>query len=115
MTREHLLILVVLAFVLLINLIVRLLRRRAAGEAPRARESEESAVPPRPQRLPPAIAPRRVHEAPGAAPVPRAVPSVTPPARVRAPVGGLHAVRRGIVLMTILGPCRALEPPDCAG
>jgi len=31
--------------------------------------------------------------------------------RRRGPLGGQSDVRRGIVLMTLLGPCRALEPP----
>jgi hypothetical protein len=41
-------------------------------------------------------------------------PTPAAPAGARAPVrsrlGTLQDVRRGIVLMTVLGPCRALEP-----
>jgi hypothetical protein len=37
---------------------------------------------------------------------------VAPRSQGRPPLGGLRAVRHGIVLMTILGPCRALESLD---
>jgi hypothetical protein len=50
-------------------------------------------------------------EGPVGAPAPAAVPPVAIRRQARAPVGSLRDVRRGIVLMTILGPCRALEPP----
>lgn len=47
-------------------------------------------------------------------PLPAVRPLVT--ARQPAPVrlGSRRDIRRAIVLMTLLGPCRALEPPDCA-
>jgi len=32
--------------------------------------------------------------------------------RRRWPVGDLREARRGIVLITVFGPCRGLEPPD---
>src|SRR5688572_15840637 len=112
MTRAQLLILVGMAVILLINFVRRMLKRRVEGEASRRRESEVSGIP-RPSRQPPPIvAPRRFDEASGALPPSRAVPRVAPRPRHRAPVGSLRAVRRGIVLMTTLGPCRALEPPD---
>ena len=114
MTREQLFILLVLAFVLLINFAVRVLRKRVADEAPRAREPEAPQISPRARRPPPVVAPRRPHEGPVAAPSPRAVPPVTRRRQTGAPVGDLRTVRRGIVLMTILRPCRALEPPDDA-
>jgi len=107
MTREQLFILVVLVFVLLINFAVRMLKRRVSGEAPRTRESEVSEIPRPARRPPPVVAPRRFPAAPGADPLSLAVLRVAP----RPPLGGLRVVRRGIVLMTILGPCRALEPP----
>ena len=37
---------------------------------------------------------------------------VAPPASARGRTGSLREVRRGIVRMTILGPCRSLERPD---
>jgi hypothetical protein len=112
MTREQLLILLVLAFVLLINFAARVLRRWVKGDAPRGIEPETPQIPPRGQRLPPAeVQPRRAREGPHRAPLPLAVAPSAARRRARLPVGSLRAVRRGIVLMTILGPCRALEPP----
>jgi hypothetical protein len=113
MTREQLLILVILVFVLLLNLLARLLRRRVKGEALRGVEPQAPPIPSRAYRRAPSVAePPRAREGPHAAPVPVAVPPGAPPRRARSPVGGLQGVRRGIVLMTILRPCRALEPPD---
>ncbi|MCC6717348.1 MAG: hypothetical protein IT555_05645 [Acetobacteraceae bacterium] len=48
---------------------------------------------------------------------PRAPPAVAPQHPARAPAPRRHfatlaEARRGIVLMTVLGPCRALEPPS---
>jgi hypothetical protein len=111
MTREQLLILVVLGLVLLSNVVARVLRRWVGGEVPRAREFDVSEMP-RPARRPPSVvAPRRLPAVPDTTPLPPTMPRGVPRSRSRAPLGGLRAVRRGIVLMTILGPCRALEPP----
>jgi len=44
-------------------------------------------------------------------PVPTVVPPVATRRRASSPLGSLQEVRRGIVLMTLLGPCRALESP----
>jgi hypothetical protein len=112
MTGEQLLILVVLGLVLLSNVVARLLRRWISGEAARPRESDVSEGTQAARRPPPVTRPRRPPVAPETSPVPRAAPRVAPRPRRRAPLGGRRAVRRGIVLMTILGPCRALEPPD---
>lgn len=111
MTRTQLLFLLLMAFVLLLNFVTRALRRRVVRAAPRSSESEVSEIPRRAQRPPPATTPRRSPEAPRTAPLPVAVRPATPQPRARAPLGGLRAVRRGVVLMTILGPCRAVEPP----
>jgi hypothetical protein len=48
-----------------------------------------------------------------ASPRPPAAARVRPAAgrRRRGPLGSLSDVRRGVVMMTLLGPCRALEPP----
>lgn len=114
MTRTQLLFLLLIAFVLLLNFVTRALRRRVVRAAPRSSESKVSEIPRGAQRPPPATTPRRSSEAPRAprtAPLPVAVRPARPQPRARAPLGGLRAVRRGVVLMTILGPCRALEPP----
>jgi hypothetical protein len=112
MTREQLLLLAGMALVLLINFIRRMRQRRAGGEAPRRRESDVSERPQPARRTPPVVAPRRLPAARDTTPLPLATPRMAPRSRARAPLGGLRAVRHGIVLMTILGPCRALEPPD---
>jgi hypothetical protein len=112
MTRAQLVILVMVALVLLVNLLARVLRRGVKGAAPRGLEPDAPQIPPRGHRLPPPVVqPRRAREGPHDVPVPRAVPPSAARRRARPPVGSLRAVRRGIVLMTILGPCRALEPP----
>jgi hypothetical protein len=112
MTRDQLLILVGLAFVLLINALARLLRRRREREAPREIEREAPMIPPRAPRLPlPVVEPRRARADRHGAPLPLSVPPYAARRRARSSVGSLQEVRHGIVLMTILGPCRALEPP----
>jgi hypothetical protein len=112
MTRAQLFILVMVALVLLVNLLARGLRRWVKGDAPRGMEPEAPQIPPRGHRPPPPVVePRRAREGSHSAPLPRAVPPSAAHRRARPPVGSLRAVRRGIVLMTILGPCRALEPP----
>jgi hypothetical protein len=112
MIRQQLLILVSLAVVLLINFVRHMLKRRAEARALRTRTSDVSEIP-RPARQPPLpVAPGRFQDVSGAVPLSLAVSRLTPRLQRRAPLGGLQAVRRGVVLMTILGPCRALEPPD---
>jgi hypothetical protein len=121
MTRQQLLILVGTALVLLINFITRLLKSRVGRETPQRPESGVSEMPRparrpppvvAPRRLPPVVAPRRLPAVPDTIQLPRAVRQVAPRPHGRKPLGGLRAVRHGIVLMTILGPCRALEPLD---
>jgi hypothetical protein len=112
MTREQLLILVVVASILLINFAARMLRRRRESAMLRESEPEAPQIPPRAHRLPPPVVqPRRAGEGAHGAPLPLAVPPSAARQRVRSSLGSLRQVRRGIVLMTVLGPCRALEPP----
>jgi hypothetical protein len=61
------------------------------------------------RRLPPA----REAVRPGF-PVPVVEPRVAIRQRALVRLGSRRDVRRAIVLMTILGPCRALDPPDPA-
>jgi hypothetical protein len=120
---EQILLLLVLVAVPLLNLLVRWLRHlaRAQHQAPAERRPAETdasharpsaALPPGPRvadRGQPQEAPRR------------AAPAPPPPVIRRA--GLLHgraAVRRAVVAMTILGPCRAMEeqppmPPSTRG
>jgi hypothetical protein len=112
MTRAQLFILVMVALVLLVNLLARVLRQWVKGDGPREIDPDTQQIPPRGSRpLPPVVEPRSAREGPHSAPLPRVVPPSAARRRGRPPVGSLRAVRRGIVLMTILGPCRALEPP----
>jgi hypothetical protein len=92
--------------VVLFNLISMFVSRRKQRA-----EAEQAPVPPSlPPRL--VVAPPRVEvptpEAmPAPAPVRRAV--VAARRRPRRDLGGPGELRRAIVLMTVLGPCRALE------
>jgi hypothetical protein len=113
MTRDQLFTLVVVAFVLLLNFVVRLLRRRREREAPRGIEPETPRSPPRVHRLPfPVVEPQRARTGPQGGPLPLVVPPSATRRRARSSLRDLRTVRRGIILMTILAPCRALEPPD---
>jgi hypothetical protein len=112
MTRTQLLLLAGMALVLLLNFIRRVRLRRVEGDAPPRPASDVSERPRPAHRPPPIMAPRQLPATPDTTPLPRAVPPMLPRPRRRAALGGLRAVRRGIMLMTILGPCRALEPPD---
>jgi hypothetical protein len=112
MTREQLILLAGMALALLINFIRRRRQRRAQDDAPRPRAPSEPERPRPAHRPPPVASPRRRPTAPDTTLLPLSSPRVTPRPRARAPLGGLRAVRHGMVLMTILGPCRALEPPD---
>jgi hypothetical protein len=115
------------------------MRRERAAESPRGPDAARVPVPvtlpapetrsadPRPRVVVPAPQPDSRRTAPGAlpphAPAQRATPSVqrrVPPPR--SPAGAPEGrrlrrridpseARRGVVLMTILGPCRGVEPP----
>jgi flagellar biosynthesis/type III secretory pathway M-ring protein FliF/YscJ len=107
-------IIVMVGFIvaLLVKTVLQQVRRRAEGQMP-----EEEPV-------------MQIHQQEQATPAPLSVPR---PSRsrvhesqvqnVRPPLGEGHFIRkslletqrdmrRGIILMTILGPCRALDPPD---
>jgi hypothetical protein len=117
---EQLLLIAIFLLVGLINMIIRQLRQRAQAPGPPAEPAEPEDVSwPAPSRMP---------ELPPAArvilPVPLAEPSVpavrpmrppapAPPAlrrrRDHRRLGSRADVRRAIVAMTVLGPCRARE------
>jgi hypothetical protein len=115
---EQILLLLVFVLVPLFNLLLRWLQRRAR-EQQRPVPAEPRAAEPvaREERLPAPMPPRARVIGPAR---PRQGPRETPPAprpqpvnRRAGPLGGRAAVRRAVVAMTILGPCRALEerPP----
>jgi len=92
---------------------MRAVKRRLEGEARRDLGPEAPSVP-APVRMPTA-------PATGAGARPRdtsrgratgmVVTSAAAGGRALQRLGSAREVRRGIVLMTVLGPCRALEPP----
>jgi len=113
---EQILLLLLFVVVPLLNVLVRWLQRRARepqrpvpaeprAAEPVAREKWPRApLPPRARMIEPALpreGPRETRPAPRPQPVVR---------RAR-PLGGRAAVRRAVVAMTILGPCRGLEEP----
>jgi hypothetical protein len=112
MTPEQILMLAVFVLVPLLNLVVRLLRRHLAGQLPRETQPEAPDTPARVRTLPSGPSARRAEA--------RAIPPRVPPPvaaarrsrrRPRVHLGSAREVRRGLVLMAVLGPCRGLEPP----
>jgi hypothetical protein len=111
MLEQLLILLFVFVFFLLPTLVERLKARHR--QAPQEGTPPLPPVPARaPTPLPPRVVVSRVSlEEPRGAPVPPVPPPRGPRPRARMALGDLRNVRRGIVLMTLLGPCRALEPP----
>jgi hypothetical protein len=126
MMLEQILIILLLFVFLLMSVLVE----RLKGRQRQASREVKPTVPPVPVRaplpVPPrVVGPRRPREegrlkAPSAdavaeesrgAPLPMGAPPRVRFPRAHVYVGNRREVRRGIVLMTLLGPCRALEPP----
>jgi hypothetical protein len=118
MTRIQVLLLAAFVLAPLFSLLMRAVKRRLEGEAPRGLGPEAPSIPVRA----------------GTSPAPTAGSGAVPRATSRGRAGGMVAsgmvatsaaaggqvpfslgrhgeVRRGIVLMTVLGTCRALEAP----
>jgi len=107
MMRAQLLLFAFGLFVWLLIVSLTAWRKRRRRAAPRQDGPHVPPVLPRARPLPP---PRVT--APRGASVP-AGGRVTPSSSARRRTGSrLREVRRGIVLMTILGPCRSLERPE---
>jgi len=113
---EQLLLLLLFVLVPLFNLLLRWLQRRAR-EQQRPVPAEPRAAEPvaREERIPAPMPPRvRVIEPARTREGPRETPPAPRPRPVigrAGPLGGRAAVRRAVVAMTILGPCRGLEEP----
>jgi hypothetical protein len=114
---EQLLLFVLILFALLLRPLLPFLTdwlKRREHDMPSEGEPEASPVL-RPERTVPrplvARPPVVLRGGPRDRPVPTVGPPVVPRRRARSHLGSLQEVRRGIVLMTILGPCRALESP----
>ncbi len=113
MTRVQVLLFAALVLAPLLNLLMRAVKRRFESNARRGLGLEAPSVP-TPVRMPPA-------PATGAGARPRdmsrgrttgmVVTSAGAGGRGLSRLGSAREVRRGIVLMAVLGPCRALEPP----
>ena len=98
----------------LFSYVARWLKREIEGSADRETEAKvfgmfrESPAPRvYAEEKPPAREKRISQVSPIATPRPRRRPK-----KVEIHPGNLQEMRRGIVLMTVLGPCRALEPPN---
>ena len=137
---EQLFILAALLLAGLVNLVLDWLRNRGRTAQPQHRDEdlaedlavEEEELDPaeamqreRAAEVPPGLYPARVPVPPpprapsGQGATPSVVPRVSPPrSPARSPRGQRRhrridprEARRGVVLMTILGPCRGVEPP----
>ena len=112
MTAEQILLLVLFLLLPLVNVFLQWLRRQRAvaegrNEDVKRRLSEQEQI----RQAQSFRQPRKTDIATRS----RGLQEPTIPVRPRRPllgrVRGLQDARRGIVLLTILGPCRALEPP----
>jgi hypothetical protein len=114
MTRAQVLLFAALVLAPLVSLLMRAAKRRFGGEAPRDLESDALSVP-APVRMPPVPAtgagarPRDLSRGRATGMV---LTSAVAGGRGLSRLGSAREVRRGIVLLTVLGPCRALEPPS---
>jgi hypothetical protein len=82
------------------------LQRRQREAAREVGPIEPPVLPRRHTLPPPRVMARR------GTPIPAVAPRRAAHQRAPSRLGSLQDVRRGIVLMSILGPCRALEPPE---
>jgi hypothetical protein len=114
MTRIQVLLFAVFVLAPVFGVLMRAVGRRLKGEAPRDLGPAAPSIPVRLRTQPPTTT--------GARPGPRGrargivasgmvVTSVAAGSRPPSRLGSRREVRRGIVLMTVLGPCRALEVP----
>lgn len=115
---EQILLLLVFVLVPLINVLVRWLQRRVREQQRPATVEPRAAEPVVREERPPVPVPPRVPVTEPALPREgfRKAPPAPPPRPVirrAGSLGGRLAVRRAVVAMTILGPCRGLEesPP----
>ena len=111
MTPEQLVFLLIFLLIPLLNFLVRILRGRVR-RAPRGPVEPAPGRPPAaaPSLRPRPAAPARPHEQPREPVRLMPVPETPGPQRVRARLDPAD-LRRGVVLMTILGACPGTEPP----
>jgi hypothetical protein len=91
----------------LLNVLLPVRRKRRQSQIPPHIGPQVPPVLPRARTLPPpATMSRR------GTPLPTAPPPVATRQNAPGRLGSRREIRRSIVLMTILGPCRALDPPE---
>lgn len=117
LTLQQLLLIAFMVLGLLLNLLVRWIRTRAAGSPGAGAAPGRDAPPPVPGPARARVAPLPLPPAPAATPPGRPGPRPEerrPGRRRRAPSLGRREARRAIVHMAVLGPCRAVDPrgPD---
>ena len=95
----------------LLNFLLQRARKRRHQPIPREKPVEQmlrqAQTPPTPRPTPRAAG-DRMHGSPARA----VAPPANNPLTKRSLLGTTRDVRRGIVIMTLLGPCRAFDPPD---
>ena len=113
MTLEQILVVAVLVLAPLLNVLVRVLRRRFAGPAPPESGPEAPEAPARVRMVSSALGAQRGQAGgiPPSVPQPPLTEVLRPRRRPKVRIGSAREARRGIVLMAVLGPCRGLEPP----
>jgi hypothetical protein len=114
MTLEKLFLLLLVLLVAFYGVIRPWLRKRHQAKMRQETELEAPRAAPQP-RVPPPL-PARARSSHGVGPTGALLAVAAPPAAVRrqarSPVSSLLDARRGIVLATLLGPCRALDHSD---
>jgi hypothetical protein len=101
----------------LLNVLVRMLRRRLAGPPPREPGPRAPEIPGRAPTLSSSLGARR-GEARGIPPAisqPPLTEVLQPRRRPKVRIGSAREARRGIVLMAVLGPCRGLTERSLGG
>jgi hypothetical protein len=110
MTRSQALLVAALVLAPLFTVLMRAVMRYLEGDRPRGPEPRARSVP-APVVLPPAPAPALAF--PTRATLRGSVAGTGAETRALPRRWGIHEeARRGLVLMAILGPCHALDPPD---
>jgi hypothetical protein len=112
MTRTQVLLFAALVLAPLFSVLMRAIMRYLEGDRPRDLEPGARNAPV-PVRSPPAPAPApafHVRDTPRG----RVTETASEPGATHGRLGSHGDVRRGLMLMAILGPCRALDPPGAS-
>jgi hypothetical protein len=111
---EQIILLLIFILVPLINFIMHRVRTRP--EDNRSKEQSVEPIPRRTQARPTTVVPKlaesRTRTAAPQPPIISSAPLATSRSTNRALLRTPRDLRRAIIIMTILGPCRAYDPPD---